>query len=149
MTRTIRFVDLLLLALLAGTTFGIWAGYDPAGFGATTYVEQQQNAIRGLNTLLPAMGAVGILLTAVLAVRARRRPRERALLVAALVCLIAAALVTRFGNQPINAQVMSWSPQAPAANWATLRDAWWHWHELRTVAVVGGFALTLLASLAG
>jgi hypothetical protein len=38
----------------------------------------------------------------------------RYLLVAAVVfCLLAAALVTRFGNQPVNAIVMTWNPQSP------------------------------------
>ncbi len=57
----------------------------------------------------------------------------RYLLVAAVVfCLLAAALVTRFGNQPVNAIVMTWNPQSPPAEWAQLRDAWWQWHMVRT-----------------
>jgi uncharacterized membrane protein len=147
MTKTLRFIDLLVLALLAGTTFGIWLGYDPADLSATSYVEQQQAAIRGLNTILPAMGAVCIMLTAVLAVLARRRPLERGLLVAAVLCLLFAAVVTRLGNQPINALVMTWSANAVPARWTALRDTWWRWHLVRTVAVVAGFALTLFASL--
>ena len=75
MTATIiRFIDLLLVALLAGTTFGIWLGFDPAGLSATTYVEQQQHAIRALSTLLPATGALCIVLTLILAMVARAQP---------------------------------------------------------------------------
>ena len=59
MTGTIiRFIDLLLVALLAGTTFGIWLGFDPTGLSAAAYVEQQQHAIRALNSILPAAGAL-------------------------------------------------------------------------------------------
>ena len=64
----IRFVLVVLLALLVGTMFGIWVGFNPARLSASAYVEQQQNAIRSLNTLLPAMAAVCILLTVALAV---------------------------------------------------------------------------------
>jgi len=58
----IRFVLLVLLALLVGSMFGIWVGFNPANLSAATYIEQQQNAIRSLNVLLPALGAICIVL---------------------------------------------------------------------------------------
>ncbi len=143
----IRFVLLLLLSLLVGTMFGILAGYNPSALSAAAYVEQQQNAIRSLNLLLPLMGAVCILLTVWLAVRSRGEPRVRALLVAAAVCLLVAALVTRFGNQPINAEVITWSAQSPPPNWTDLRDRWWSWHMVRTFAGILGLGFTLLSVL--
>ena len=146
MTPTvIRILLLTLLALLVGAMFGIWAGYDPASLSAGAYVEQHQNAVRGLNVLLPAMGAICILLSLALAAMAKGDPRTRYLLAASAVCLIAAALITRFGNQPINAIVMTWSPQAPPANWTELRDTWWRWHVARTLAGIASLVLTLLA----
>jgi uncharacterized membrane protein len=143
----IRFVSLLLTSLLVGTIFGIWLGFNPSALTATAYVEMQQNAIRALNTTLPALGLLCALLTAALAALTKNDKRGRYLLVAAVVCLAMAGLVTRFGNQPINAVVMTWSPEAPAANWMELRDTWWHWHILRTVAGVAALALALLAAL--
>ncbi|HSQ81420.1 MAG TPA: DUF1772 domain-containing protein [Casimicrobiaceae bacterium] len=148
MTATIiRFIDLLLVALLAGTTFGIWLGFDPTGLSAAAYVEQQQHAIRALNSLLPAAGALCIVLTLVLAMAAKRNPRTRYLLLASTVCMVVAAVVTRFGNQPINAQVITWAVQAPPANWAELRDWWWQWHTVRTVAMVAALAMLILATI--
>jgi uncharacterized membrane protein len=145
--RSIRFASLFLTSLLVGAMFGIWLGFDPSALTATAYVEMQQNAIRALNTSFPALGLVCILLTAALAALTRNDRRGRYLLVAAVICLATAGLVTRFGNQPINAVVMTWSAEAPAANWTQLRDTWWHWHILRTVAGVGALALALLAAL--
>jgi uncharacterized membrane protein len=145
----IRFVDLLLMSLLVGTMFGVWLGFNPSGLSASTYVEQQQNTIRALNTILPALGAVCIVLTAALAVLSKHDTRARILLAAAVICLVAAGLITRFGNQPINSQVITWSAQAPAANWMELRDIWWQWHILRTVSGIGALALALLAALFG
>lgn len=147
--NTVRFLGLLLMSLLVGTMFGIWLGFNPLALTAATYVEQQQNAIRDLNTALPVLGAVCILLTAALAVLTRHDPRSRYLLIAATVFLVVAGLVTRFENQPINSLVMTWSAQAPAANWMELRDAWWNWHILRTVAGICALSLTILAAIGG
>lgn len=142
-----RFLQLMLLALLAGTMFGIWVGFNPMPLSATAYVEQQQNAIRSLNTLLPAMGAARIVLTAFLVIRSKGNPRLRYMLGAAIVLLLVAAVVTRFANQPINAIVITWSAQAPPVEWAQLREQWWHWHIVRTVAAIGALALAVLAAL--
>jgi uncharacterized membrane protein len=146
-TNAIRFILLLLLSLLVGTMFGIWVGFNPASLSAAAYVEQQQNAIRSLNTLLPVMGAVCILLEAWLAIQSKNNPRSCYLFVAAIVCLVVAALVTRFGNQRINAQVITWSAQSPPANWVQLRDAWWQWHVVRTLAGIVGLCFTQLGVL--
>lgn len=146
---TLRFISLLLTSLLVGTMFGIWLGFNPAALTASAYVEVQQNAIRALNVAMPVLGLVCILLTAALAVLTKNDKRGRYLLVASIICLVAAGLVTRFGNQPINAVVMTWSPRAPAANWMELRDTWWNWHILRTVAGAGALALALLAAVGG
>ena len=150
MTATaIRFISLLLTSLLVGTMFGVWLGFDPAALSATAYAEMQQNAIRSLNVSLPILGFVCILLTAALAVLTREDKRARLLLITAVALLVVAGVITRFANQPINAVVMTWSPQAPPTNWMELRDTWWHWHVLRTVAGVTALALALLASLCG
>jgi uncharacterized membrane protein len=143
----LRFVVLLLLSLLVGTMFGIWVGFNPSALSAVAYVEQQQNGIRSLNTLMPAMAATCIFLTAALAVFSKEDTHGRYLLVAAIGCSVIAGLVTRFANQPINSLVMTWSAQAPPPNWAQLRDVWWHWHVVRTLAGIAALCLTLLAIL--
>lgn len=145
--RLVRLVLLVVLGLLVGSMFGIWAGYDPAGLSASAFVEQHQNAVHGLNTLLPLMGATCIALTLVLALRSGKDQRTRYLLIVAALLMLVAALVTRFGNQPINAIVMTWSAQAPAANWTDLRDQWWQWHVVRTVAAVTAFVLVIITVL--
>jgi uncharacterized membrane protein len=145
--NAVRFVLLLLLALLVGTMVGIWVGFNPVSLSASAYVEQQQNAIRALNVLLPATGAACIVLTLLLAFMTAGDPRSRYALLAVAALLVVAALVTRFGNQPINAVVITWSAQSPAANWTQLRDAWWHWHIVRSIAGVAALALLVLTVL--
>jgi uncharacterized membrane protein len=146
---SIRFVSLLLTSLLVGAMFGIWLGFNPSPLTATAYVEMQQNAIRALNVSLSVLGLGCVLLTAVLAALTKNDKRGRYLLIASTLCLAVAGIVTRVGNQPINAVVMTWSPQAPAANWTELRDLWWHWHIVRTVAGIGALVLALLAAVGG
>ena len=70
-----------------------------------------------------------------------------ALLIAAVVCLLVAGLVTRFGNQPINAKVMTWSVQTMPTDWTTFRDNWWKWHITRTLAGIAGLSLLIVGTL--
>jgi len=67
---------------------------------------------RSDNDLVPL---APIVLTISLAVHVRRLRPARFPLVAAALCLVTAGLVTRFLNQPINAEVMTWSIQSPPA----------------------------------
>lgn len=143
----VSFANLLLAALLIGTMFGIWLGYNPMELSPGAYIEQQQHAIRALNVAMPLLGALVALLTFVSAVLARNNRAQSALFVGALICFVAAGVVTRFLNQPINAVVITWSALAPPANWIELRDEWWHWHILRTVIGVVGLSLLIAANL--
>ena len=148
MTRTIlHFVDLLLFSLLVGTMFGIWMGFNPASLSPGAYVEHQQQAIRALNTPMPIAGAICIVLTIALAVIERGNRRVFALLLAAAACAIAAGAVTRFLNQPINSQVMTWMVDSPPADWTELRDRWWQWHIVRTIAGIAGLSCLILSAL--
>ena len=139
----VRLANIIFAALIAGGMFVIWAGYDPATLSPSTYVEQQQNAIRALNVVMPVLGAIAIALTLVSAFLQRIDRAVFVLLVVAAAFLIISAVVTRFGNQPINALVMSWDIARPPANWTELRDQWWGFHRLRTLC--GLIALALIA----
>jgi uncharacterized membrane protein len=149
LANSVRFAALFLTSLLVGSMVGVWLGFNPAALSPSAFVEMQQNAIRALNVSLPALGFICIALLAVLAWLTKNDKTARYLLVAAAICLAVAGLITRFGNQPINAVVMTWSPQSPATNWTELRDTWWQLHILRTVAGVSALALALLATLRG
>jgi uncharacterized membrane protein len=146
-TPIVRATGLLLAALVVGTGFGVWLGYDPRDLTAAVYVAQQQHAIRALNVTMPVLGAITIVLTIATAVLARGQRVELTLLLAAAACLIAALLITRFCNQPINAIVRTWSPEAPPSNWMQLRDTWWQWHVLRTFVALAGLSCLIAANV--
>jgi uncharacterized membrane protein len=145
--QILSFANLLLAGLLVGAMFGIWLGFNPADLSAGAYIEQQQNTIRAMNVTMPVLGAVVALLTLASAILARTNRRRCLLFVVAFVCFVTAGLVTRFLNQPINAVVMTWTAIAPPTNWTELRDEWWHWHILRTVAGIAGFSLLIVGFL--
>jgi len=147
MVAAIRFIGLLLTSLLVGTMFGVWLGFDPRPLTASAYVEMQQNAIRALNVTLPVLGLVCVVLNAVLAWLTRDDKRDRLCLLVALILLVAAGLITRLENQPINALVITWSPQSPPATWQELRDVWWQWHSLRTAAAVLALGFLLFSAV--
>lgn len=141
----LQFLAALLFAMVAGSVFGIWRGYDPTTFSATTFLETHQGAVRGLNALLPGMAVASIVLTLALTWLSRGSGGVFWLYLAALLLMAAGGIVTGFFNQPINAQVMSWTADTLPDTWTSLRDTWWNWHLVRTALSVLGLALLLAA----
>ncbi|MGI8599392.1 MAG: DUF1772 domain-containing protein [Chitinophagaceae bacterium] len=143
MTRTIIiFFNLLLAAMLAGTMFGIWIGYNPIDLSASGYVEQQQNMIRQLKVLMPLLGYLTIVLTLISAFLQKQSKIVFISLLIAVTLMVVSGLITRFGNQPINDIVMTWSINSPPDNWIELRDKWSTLHMIRTNFVL--FALSII-----
>lgn len=141
-----RVASLMLVGLLAGSVFGLWRGFDFAQYSLAAYLEVHQGAVRGLDALLPVQGIVAIVIVAALAVGARHDRRQFVLLLVAALLLMAAGLITRLGNQPINALVMSWTADTLPANWEALRDSWRSLHLLRTVATMAALLLLAIAA---
>ena len=146
-TRIIRFCNIVMVALVAGTIFGIWIGYNPKDLSAPTFIEQQQNVIMALNTLMPILGLIAILLTLTSAFAQRKNKKTFSILLVASLFLILSGLTTRFGNQPINSIVMTWDMNTPPNNWMELRDRWWIFHELRTLSAFIGLCLVVWTSI--
>ena len=140
-TSALQLTSIMLLSLILGTVFGIWRGYDATAYAPATFVEMHQGAVRGLNVILPLFGLVTLLITASLGVLSRDRPGVLWLYGLAFVAIAIAGLVTRFGNQPINEQVMGWTVTNFPADWMAIRD---RWTSLNAVRVVSSFAGELL-----
>jgi uncharacterized membrane protein len=136
-----------MVALVTGTIFGIWIGYNPKDLSAPTFIEQQQNAILALNTLMPILGLITILLTLTSAFLQRKDKIAFSILVVASVFLIVSGLITKFGNQPINSIVMTCDMNTPPNNWTELRNQWWIFHEFRTLSAFIGLCLIVWTSL--
>lgn len=137
---------LMLLGLVTGSMFAIWLGYPIVGYTPSTFLEVHQVAVRGLNALLPGLAAAAFVLTVVLAIGARRQPPILSLYVAVAGLVVAGGLITRFINQPINAQVMTWTAASLPAEWPELRQRWWTWHQVR-LATTAVAQMLLIAAI--
>ena len=146
-TSIIRFLNIIIAALLAGVSFGIWIGFNPLGLSPSTYVEQQQNMLRALKVLMISLVIIATIITIAAAfLQKKNKPVFIALLIAA-VFFIACILITRFGNKPIDDMVMTWTSDSLPANWAELRDKWWSLHIMRTIAELAALFLVTWTSI--
>ena len=145
--KLVFFAALFFVALVAGAAFAIWIDYDPTGMSPAFYTEKMQHAIRVFTIPLPIIVMLGVLLTIVSTILARREHPEFYLLIGASVCIIAVALITAFGNIPINNQIRMWNVTSPPLNWGDLAQKWWWFQTARTIAAIGGLSLLIIAAL--
>ena len=140
-TPIIRFLNIILAALLAGVSFGIWIGFNPMDLSPSTYCELQQNMLRALKVLMISLVVIATIITIVSAfLHKNNKSACIALLVAALF-FIACIIITRFGNKPIDDMVMTWTKDTLPDNWTELRDKWWSYHVMRTIAELAALFL--------
>jgi len=144
MTNTlVRFINIMLAALLAGTSFGIWVGFNPKNYSSTTYIEQQQNLVLSLNTLMVSLVILATLVTVFSAFLNRKNRTVFIILLVASAFFSSCIFISRLGNLPIQTEMLSWKTDQLPDNWTQLRDKWWSFHIARTMAEL--CALVLVA----
>lgn len=146
--KFVLFAALLFAALVAGAAFAIWFDYNPRGMSPAFYTEKMQHAIGVFTIPLPTVVVLAVLFTIAAAFLARSERPNFYLLIAASICIVAVALITRFGNIPINNQILTWSINSPPSNWAGWAQKWWQLQTLRTVLAIGALAFLISATLA-
>jgi len=139
----VRFLNIVFVALLAGVSFGIWIGANPMKLSQSTYLEQQQNLVGSLQTLMVSLVVTATVITLVSAVLQRHDKGTLSLMVLASLFLISCILITKFGNVPIDHEVMSWTTDTMPVEWTAHRDKWWMFHGMRTIVEL--IALGLVA----
>jgi ABC-type transport system involved in multi-copper enzyme maturation permease subunit len=132
----VRFLNIIIAALLAGVSFGIWIGFNPSGLSPSTYIEQQQNMLQSLRVLMVSLVVIATLITILSAYLQKNNKSTFISLLIAAVFYIACILITRFGNKPIDDQVITWLKDSIPTNWTELRNNWWSFHILRTIAEI-------------
>jgi hypothetical protein len=146
-TSIIRFLNIIVAALLAGTSFGIWIGFNPLNLSPSTYIEQQQNMIRGLNVLMITLVFGATIITIISAILQRSNKQVFIPLLFASLFFISCILISRFGNQPINNEIMKWTSGTVPGNLSELRDKWWTFHIIRTISELIALFLVTWASI--
>ncbi|MCR2822709.1 DUF1772 domain-containing protein [Lederbergia panacisoli] len=148
MVKTIIFsINVFLVALVVGSMFAVWYGFNPNKLSYNDYVVHQQQLINQLNVKLPVLALIAILLTIISAILARGDKKLMVLLIATAIFLIISGIVTRFLNQPINAKVMTWVADKPPSNWMELRADWWKWHIVRLISGIISFGCLIIGFL--
>lgn len=139
----IRFINIILVALLAGTSFGIWIGFNPSELEPAAYLEQQKRMVMSLNTLMVSLVIIATIVTLISAYQQKKDKVNFYLLILAAVFLASCIVISRFGNLPIQTEMMTWKSNALPDNWTEMRDKWWIYHIIRTWAEL--IALGLIA----
>ncbi|MEO7444292.1 MAG: DUF1772 domain-containing protein, partial [Ferruginibacter sp.] len=120
-----------------------WVGLNPAGYSASTYIEQQQHLVLSLQLLLVSLVIFATLVTIVSAILQRKNRQIFIALIFVALFLLSCIIITRFGNLPIQKEMLIWNASSIPENWTTLRDKWWTFHVMRTIAEL--IALVLVA----
>jgi hypothetical protein len=112
------------------------------------YVRVRQAEFWYFNWFIGLVFVPTIVAVAMVVVQARRaHSAELRSAVIALVLLLLASVVTVVVNGPINVAQLSWSVQAPPAEWARVRDRWQIAHAVRTVAIAAALGYLSAATL--
>jgi hypothetical protein len=141
-TSILRFTNIILAALLAGVSLGIWIGFNPMQLSASAYLEQQQHMDQSLKVLMVSLVIAATAITLISAFVQRQNKPTFIGLLAAAACFIACMIITKFGNVPIDREIMTWTANTMPENWKEFRDEWWSFHIWR--AIVELVALVLV-----
>ena len=134
MVKLLRFTNIILAALLAGTSFGICIGFNPIGLSSGAFLEQQQNMLKSLNSTMISFVLAATIITLASAYIERKNKISFYTLLIATICFLSCILISRFGNSPIQNEMLTWKVGTIPSNWTVLRDQWWRFHILRTIA---------------
>ncbi len=106
-----------------------------------THVAVRQALIRSLHLLMPRLMVATIGSSFMAAIAARGSTARRIGLASAVLPLV----LTRFGNVPLNDQMLTWTPAAPPSDWRSVVDRWDRFDTLRTLAAIATFVCQVLA----
>ena len=135
-SRLVRFLNIIVAAILAGVSFGIWIGFNPSDLSPSTFIEQHQNMLQSLRTLMVSLVVIATFITILSAYLQKHDKSTLISLIIAAVFFIACIFITLFGNKPIDDKVITWTKDAIPNNWTELRDNWRLFHILRTIAEI-------------
>ena len=145
--KIILFCATFFAALGAGTAFVVWLDFRPVEITPSFYVEKMQHAIKAFTVPLPIVLMAGIFFTIIATALLRKDRKSFYFLIAASTCIMAALLITFFGNIPINNQIKTWNINSVPHDWREVQYKWWYIHTFRTIFQIAGLSLLILTLL--
>ncbi len=148
LSKTVRFVNLILAALLTGNEFGTWAAVHRAleRLNTPEHIRAEQEVTRRYAKIMPLwMSSVIVSCLPVLASSRKTSAFLPTLL--GTVCFVGMLISTLLGNVPINNRVLELSPENDSEEFLRLRERWDRLHAFRVLMNVAGLGLLYFGAL--
>lgn len=136
----------ILAGVLAGAVVAVLLAESALGSSPELWIGYHQAITTTYTVALPLVGGLSLVAAVMTVVCLWQHLRVRWLLLLAIWCLLVGMVVTVAVHVPLNAEVLSWQPDAPPADWDGLRLRWLTAHGVRTIAALAGFALMVRAA---
>jgi hypothetical protein len=148
LVKTIRFVSLLCAALALGLTLA--HDLEIPGkqmLSGADWLVVQQTFYGGFAIVGGIAEVLGIISTGALLVLLRERRTTFILTGVAALSFVVILALFAFGNNPLNQQIASWTPDTLPANWNDVRDAWDRFHAASSAFAALALTALLVATL--
>jgi hypothetical protein len=140
-------VATILAGVLAGAMLAAWLTESSLDGSAELWIGYHQAITSAYTRTLPTIGILALVAAGWTLATSWRNVPIRWLLFLATWCLLFGLAVTIAVHFPINAQVLSWQPADPPADWEDVRLRWFIAHGIRAVFALAAFVLFVLATL--
>ena len=136
---------IVLTGVLAGAVLATWLSEASLGGSSELWVAYHQAVTPAYTRAVPPLAGLALIATLAALAASWRSPGDRRLVLVVVACLLIGLVVTVVVHFPINAEIATWRPAAPPADWQQLRGRWLTAHAVRTALAVAGFALLVIA----
>ena len=146
--KTIRFVSLFCAALTLGLTLTL--DLEIPGKQQLSGAEWQvvQHTFYGGFAIVGGVAQIaGLISTGILLFLLRKQRTAFFLTLIATISFAGMLALFAFGNNPLNQQIATWTPETLPANWYEIRDAWDRFHAASSVFATLAFITLLIALL--
>jgi len=149
--RAVQFVNIILMALVAGLLWGTWFSLSRSmdTLSAQTFLDVGHTMIR--NIALPARIVFPLTFLSSLVVTAMqwrwRRSAAFWLPAAGTVLFIGTLIITVAIEVPIDNQIKTWTVATLPADWHAIRDRWELHHTIRTFLALSSLGAFVAGSL--
>lgn len=136
----------ILAGVLSGGLLTAWLTEVSLDGSDELWIVYHQALTPAYTLALPTIGILALIAAGLTLATSWRTLPIRRLLFTATWCLLFGLAVTVAVHFPINAEVLSWQPAEPPADWNKVRVRWLIAHGIRAVFALAAFLLLVLAA---
>lgn len=146
--KMLRFVCIVCAALACGLT--ITHDLEMPGkqlLSGAEWLTVQHTFYGGFAIVGGLAEVLGLLTAGLLTYFLRHQRLEVILSLLVALCFAGMLILFAVGNNPLNQQIATWTPQTLPANWHTVRDAWDGFHAASSILASLALILLLISAL--